>query len=107
MSIDTWMDKEAGVHIYSGILLSHKKEHIWVSSNEVGETRACYTECSKSEKQILCTNAYVWNVGRWSWWHYLQGSSGDADIQSRLVDAVGEGEGETNPKSNWNIHYRK
>ena len=26
MSIDRWMDKEAVVHIYNGILLSHKKE---------------------------------------------------------------------------------
>ena len=30
----TWLDKEAVVHIHSGILLSHKKECIWVSSNE-------------------------------------------------------------------------
>ena len=30
MSIDRWMDKEAMVHIYNGILLSHKKEHIWI-----------------------------------------------------------------------------
>ena len=28
------------VHIYDGILLSHKKDHIWVSSNEVDEPRA-------------------------------------------------------------------
>ena len=47
------------VHIYNGILLSHKKEHIWVSSNEVDEPRAYYTEWSKSEreKQILYINA--------------------------------------------------
>ena len=35
ISIDRCMDKEAVVHIHNGILLSHKKEHIWVSSNEV------------------------------------------------------------------------
>ena len=48
------MNKEAMVHIYNGILLSHKKEHI--SSNEVDEPRAYYTKCSKSkkEKQISC-----------------------------------------------------
>ena len=28
MSIDRWMDKEAVVHIYNGILLSHKKDNI-------------------------------------------------------------------------------
>ena len=43
------MDKEAVVHIYSGVLLSHKKELIWVSSNEVDEPKAYYTEWSKSE----------------------------------------------------------
>ena len=48
------MDKEAVVRIYNGILLSHKKEYIWVSSSEVDKPRACYTEWSKSdrEKQI-------------------------------------------------------
>ena len=28
-----------------------KKEHIWVSSNEVDETGAYYTEWSKSERE--------------------------------------------------------
>ena len=28
---------EAVVHTYNGILLSHKKEHIWICSNEVDE----------------------------------------------------------------------
>ena len=53
------MDKEVVVHIYNGILLSHKKDRIWVSSSEVDEPRACYTEKSKSEreKQISYTNA--------------------------------------------------
>ena len=31
------MDKEVVVYIHNGILLSYKKEHIWVSSNEVDE----------------------------------------------------------------------
>ena len=61
MSIDRGVDKEAVVHIYNGILLSHKKEHIWVSSNEVDEPRAYYTEWSKSEreKQVSYTNIYM------------------------------------------------
>ena len=29
------MDKEVVVHIHNGVLLSHKKEHIWLSSNKV------------------------------------------------------------------------
>ena len=34
------MDKEIVVHIYNRMLLSSKKEHIWVSSSEVDETGA-------------------------------------------------------------------
>ena len=64
MSIDRWMDKEAVVHTHNGILLSHKKKGIWVSSNEVDEPRAYYTEWSKSEieKQVPYINAYTWNL---------------------------------------------
>ena len=36
--------KEAVVHIHNGILLSHKKEHIRVSSDEVDEPKTYYTE---------------------------------------------------------------
>ena len=61
VSINGWKDKEG--HIYNGMLLSHKKEHIWVSAKDVDDPRACYTEWSKSErgKQISYTNAYIWN----------------------------------------------
>ena len=42
---------------YNGILLSHKKERICVSSNEVDEPRAYYTEevseVSQKEKNII------------------------------------------------------
>ena len=49
MSIDRWMNKEVVVYIHNWILLSHKKEQIWVSSNEVDEPRTFYTEWSESE----------------------------------------------------------
>ena len=69
MSADRWMDKEAVVHIYNGILFSPKNERIWVSSSEVDEPRACYTEWSKSEreKQIQDINAYIWNLEKRYW----------------------------------------
>ena len=51
MSIDRWMDKEVVVHIHKGISLSHKKESIYISSNEVDEPGAYYSEWSKSEKE--------------------------------------------------------
>ena len=50
-----WATREA----HNGILLSHKKEHIWVSSNELDETRAYYTEWSKSETNKYHILTYV------------------------------------------------
>ena len=52
------------------ILLSYKKECIWVSSNEVDETGACYTEWSKPEREALMQyiNAYIWTLERQQWW---------------------------------------
>ena len=35
---------------------------------------------------------YIWNLERWYWWTYLQGSNGDEDIENRLLDMIGEGE---------------
>ena len=75
--------------------ISHKKECNWVRSNEVNEPIIQWSK-SEWEKQILYTNAYIWNLGRWYWWTYFQGSNGDADTENRLVDAVREGEGRMN-----------
>ena len=60
-SISRKMDTETAVHIYNGILLSYKKECIWVSPNEVDEPRAYYAERIKSERerQILYINTWV------------------------------------------------
>jgi len=51
MSINEWTDKEIMVHIFNGILPRHKKEHIWVNSNEVDEPRVCYAKWSKPERE--------------------------------------------------------
>ena len=51
MSIDRLMDKEVVVHIHNGILLSQKKECIWVSANDVDENRAYSAEWSTSERE--------------------------------------------------------
>ena len=58
------MDSEVVVHTHNGILLTYKKECIWVCSNEVDEPGGYYTEWSKSEgeKQILYINAHIWNL---------------------------------------------
>ena len=81
------MDKETVVEIYNEILLSHKKEHIWVSSDEVDEPRAYYTEWGKSEreKQISYSNTYIRNLEKWYQRIYLQGSNGETDIENKLI----------------------
>ena len=87
------MDKEAVVHIYNGVLLSH---NIWVSSNEEDEPRTYNTKWSQKEKNKYHILMYKWNLERWYWGTFLQGGKGDADIENRLVDTVGEGDGGMN-----------
>ena len=67
MTIGLQMDDKVVAHVHSEILLNYKKQHIWVSSNEVDGPGAHYTELSKSERerQILCIKAYIWNIERW------------------------------------------
>ena len=44
-------DKEAVVHVHSGISLSYKKERVRVCFDEVDEPAVYYTELSKSERE--------------------------------------------------------
>ena len=64
------MNNEDVLHIYTGILLSHKKEQIWVSCSEADEPRVCHIGWSKSEreKQMLFISVYIWNLEKWFWW---------------------------------------
>ena len=41
----------------------------------------------------------MWNLERWYWWTYLQGSNRDAETEKRLVDTVVEEKGGMNWKS--------
>ena len=90
-----WIDKEAMVHIHNEILLNYKKEHIWVSANEMDGHGAYYTEWSKSERkrQIPYINTYIWNLERWKQWSYIQGSKEDTDVKNTFLDSAGEGAG--------------
>ena len=92
MPVNRRMDKEGVVHMHSGMLLSHKKKCIWVSSDEVDEPRTYYTEWSESEREryISYSNAHIRNLEKWFWRIYLQGSNGETDTENRLAD-MGEG----------------
>ena len=50
-STDEWTIIEVVIYIHNGILLSLKKECIWVSSIEVDELRTYYTKWSESERE--------------------------------------------------------
>ena len=82
------MDKEDVVHIYNGILLSHKKKWNCAIWREVDGPRDCHTEWSKSdrEKQLSSINAYMWNLEKWYRWTYLQSRNGDTNIENRYMD---------------------
>ena len=93
--------REAPVEYYSAI----KKEQVWISSGEVDEPRACYTEWSMSEreKQILFINAYIWNVEKLYWWNCLQDRNRDTDQRQTRGHSM-EGEGGMNWESSIDIY---
>ena len=83
------------VHTHNGILLSYKKEYIWVSSNEVDEPRLDYTEWNQLERERKISHiyAYIQTLERWYWWSYTQDNKEDTDTRNRLLDSVEEKEG--------------
>ena len=62
------------VHIYNGILLSHKKELNSAICRHMDRIRDCHTEWSKleREKQILYINAYMCNLEKMDTTEYLK-----------------------------------
>ena len=64
MFIDRLMDKEDAVHIYSRILLSHKKEQNNTVCSNMDATRDYHTKWIKSEKerQIPYDITNMWNL---------------------------------------------
>ena len=77
--VDEWI-KKLWIHIHNGILLSYKKECIWASFK------------SEREREMPYISTYIWNLEKWSWSSYVQGSKGDTDVKNRLLDSLGEGE---------------
>ena len=69
MPIDRLMDKDV-VHIYKGILFSHKKERNWVICRDVDGPRDYHTKWSKSDWEIYMYDiTYMWNLKkkRYKW----------------------------------------
>ena len=89
MSVNIGMDKEDVVHMYNGILLSHKKEWIWVSSNELGEPRAYYTEWSKSKREKYCKLTHIYVIQKIGADEHICRAATEKQAESRLTDTVG------------------
>ena len=64
MSIDRRMEKEDVIHIYNGILLSHKKEWNNAIFSNMNATRNYHTKWSKSEREgeTPYDITYMWNL---------------------------------------------
>ena len=57
------MDKEVVVNVHNGILLSHKKERIWVSSNEVDDLEPILqSEVSQKEKDKYFIVMHIYGI---------------------------------------------
>ena len=54
---------EVVVHVHDGILLSHKKESLWVSSNEVDELEPItQSEVSQKEKDKYHILTHIYGI---------------------------------------------
>ena len=90
------MDKEVVVYIHCGILLSHKRKAL--DSVLIRWMPIIQSEVSQKEKDKYRILVHM-ESRKMVLMSLLQGSNGDADIENRLLDTVGEGEGGTNGKS--------
>ena len=62
VSTDSGMDKEDGEHIYSGILLSHKKEWNTTICGNMDGPEDDYTKWSKSEKDKYHMTSFIYGI---------------------------------------------
>ena len=46
----------------------------------------CHTKSSKSVKQILYSNTYMWNLEKQYRWTYLQSKNRNTDIENKCMD---------------------
>ena len=72
----------------------------------MGEPRACHPEWNKSEreKQISHIITDIWNLEKMVLMNLLQGGNRGTDLENRLSDTEGEGEGGMNWESSADIY---
>ena len=105
MSMSRGMDKENEVHIYKGILLSHKKEQNNAVCSNMDGPRG--SKCSKSdtERQISYNGIYTWNLIKKGTNEYIY-KTGLMDIENKLMVTMDKGkEGYIARLGLTHIHY--
>ena len=90
MSIKRWMGKQDGLHVYSGLLLSHKKEWNNATCSNMDGPRD-YTKLNKSEGQIPCNITLYVDSEIWHKWTYLQNRNRLTDRKQTCGYQGGEG----------------
>ena len=91
-----------GLVIYQPVALLLKLEWKLGTQHRGNHITKALMKKPEREKQIYI-NAYTWNWEKWYWWIYLQGRNRDSDIENRLMDTAGAGEGRTNWESSIEI----
>ena len=86
------MDKEDVVHIYNGILLSHKKEWNNAICSNMDGPRDYHPKWSKSERerQISYDIAYMWNLKKWYKRTHLQNRNRLTVIENKFMVTKGD-----------------
>ena len=84
--------KEGNMAPYVKISENNSWQHQTCKNQDAEMTRRAVLKIF-SQRQILYINVYLWNLERWYWWTYLQGSDRDTDIENRHVDIGRRGVG--------------
>ena len=87
-STDEWI-KRCGTYIHYGILLSHKKNTFeLVLMRRINLEPILQHEVSQKEKNkyLILMHIYIWNLEKWYWRVYLQGSNRETSLKNRVMD---------------------
>ena len=92
-----------------GILQARILEWVAISFSRRSSQHRDWTQVSHIVGRcftIWATREVIWNLKRWHWWIYFQGSNGESDIENRLMYMAGgeEGEGDMYGESNIEIY---